>query len=121
MSEVIVYPSAARTATPTAVDLNLEQFNCNALLLLIDVTAVGVTPSVVPTIDGIDVASGKTFNLLTGAALTAIVTRTLRVGPGLVVAANLAANDYTPEQVRITMTHGNGVTITYSVTAHLIQ
>ncbi len=121
MSEIVVYPSAARTATPTAVDIPLDVQNATALLLLIDVTAVGVTPTVVPTIDGIDTLSGKLFNLLTGAALTAVVTRALRVAPGLVVAANLAANDHLPDKVRITMTHGNGITITYSVSAHVIQ
>lgn len=121
MSELVIYPSAARTATPTAVDISIDAQNATALLLLIDVTAVGVTPSVVPTIDGVDTLSGKLFNLLTGAALTAVVTRRLSVGPGLVVAANLTANEHLPDKVRITMTHGNAVTITYSVSAHVIQ
>jgi hypothetical protein len=121
MSEIVVYPSAARTGTPAPVDIAVDQQNATALLLLIDVTAVGVTPSVVPTIDGVDVLSGKLFNLLTGTALTAVVTRRLSVAPGLVVAANLVANEHLPDRVRVTMTHGNGVTITYSVSAHLIQ
>jgi len=121
VSEIVVYPSAARTATPPAVDLQVDTSNGRGLVLLIDVTAVGVTPSVVPTIDGVDLASGKTWNLLTGAALVAVVTRPLRVAPSLVAAANLTAQDILPEKIRITMTHGNGITITYSVTAHLIQ
>lgn len=120
MSELVVYPSAARTATPIAVDIDLVAVG-RGLLLVVDVTAVGVTPSVVPTIDGVDVASGKTFNLLTGAALTAVVTRRLVVAQGITVAANLSAADVLPERVRITMTHGNGITITYSVTAHLLS
>ncbi len=122
MSEVVVYASAARTATPAAVDLATDDNrNARALVLLIDVTAVGVTPSVVPTIEGVDVASGKVWPILTGAAIVAVLTRALRVAPLLVAVANLTAQDVLPERVRITMTHGNGITITYSVTAHLIQ
>lgn len=122
MSEVVVYASAARTATPTAVDLAIDDNrNARALVLLIDVTAVGVTPSVVPTIEGVDVASGKVWPILTGAAIVAVLTRALRVAPLLVAVANLTAQDILPERIRITMTHGNGITITYSVTAHLIQ
>jgi len=121
VSEIVVYPSAARTATPAAVDISLDTQNATALLLLIDVTAITLTPSVVPTIDGIDTLSGKLFNLLTGAALVAVVTRRLSVGPGLVVAANLVANEHLPDKVRITMTHADADSITYSVAAHLIQ
>jgi len=45
----------------------------------------------------------------------------LRIAPGLAAAANVAANDVVPERIRLTMTHGNGITITYIATAHLIS
>lgn len=118
MSETVVYPSAARTATPAAFTLDIHRVR--NLLVLIDVTAIGVAPSVVPTIDGVDVATGKLFPILAGAALTAIATRVLKVGPGITVAANLSVADIVPERIRITMTHGNADSITYAVTAHLI-
>lgn len=118
---VSVYASAARTATPTAVTVPTGRFN--ALHLVIDVTAVTATPSVVCTIDGYDPISGKYYNLLTSAALTdagAPYTRVLKIGRGLPVTANLSANDVLPSVVRVTMTHGDADSITYSVAATLI-
>lgn len=119
MSETTAYASAARTATPAAVVLDLARIR--ALVVVIDVTAVGVTPSVTPLIEGMDVASGKSWTLLQGAALVAVGTTVLKVAPGLVAAANVAANDIVPERIRLTMTHGNGISITYVATLHLIS
>jgi hypothetical protein len=121
MSETIAYASAARTATPTPYVLELSCIS--GLVVVVDVSAIVTAPSVVVTIDGVDTASGKFWNLLTSTALTAVTgatPRVLRVGRGLTAAANLVANDLVPEKVRITMTHGNGDSITYSVVAHIL-
>jgi hypothetical protein len=93
------------------------------LVVVIDVTAIVTAPSVVLTIDGVDAVSGKFWNLLTATALTAVTgatPRVLRIGKGLLAAANLTANDLVPEKVRFTMTHGNGDSITYSAVAHIL-
>lgn len=119
---VSVYASAARTATPTAVTVPAGRYNW--LHLVIDVTAVTSTPSVVCTIDALDTISGKYYNLLTSAALTesgAPYTRVLKVGPGLPVTANLSANDVLPSTIRVTMTHADSDSITYSVGATLMD
>jgi len=121
VSEYTCYLSAARTATPGARTLDLSRVR--GLILVIDVTAIGPAPSVVPTIDGVDVVSGKFWNLLTGAALTAVTgstPRVLKIMPGITPAANIAVADVLPEQIRLTMTHGNADSITYSVCAHLL-
>jgi hypothetical protein len=76
---------------------------------------------VVPTIDGFDAASGKYYNLLTGAAIATTGTVVLKIAPFLVVAANVAVSDLLPEVIRITLTHGNANSITYSVSAHLMR
>lgn len=118
---VSVYASAARTATPTAVTVPTGRFK--SLHLVIDVTAITSTPSVVCTVDGLDPVSGKYYNLLTSAALTESgvpYTRVLKIGPGLPVTANLSANDVLPSTVRVTMTHGDADSITYSVAATLV-
>lgn len=115
-----VYASAARTATPTAVTVQVGRYNY--LHLACDVTAVTATPSVVVTIDGLDPVSGKYYNLLTSAALTdsgSPYTRMLKIGPGLPVTTNVSANDVLPDTIRITMTHGDSDSITYSVGANL--
>jgi len=119
MGALTVYASAARTATPTAAKLAVAR--ARALFVVVDVTA-GTTLSIVPTIDGWDELSQKWFNLLTGASITGVVAaRVLRVGPGLVAAANLTANDYLPETVRVVMTHSNANSATYSVSAHQLR
>ena len=120
MSVQTVYASAARTATPTAVTISTRR--AKALFVVINVTAATATPSVVPTIDGYDSTSDTWFNLLTGAAITdANGDVRLRVGNGLPVTANVSANDYLPDRVRVVMTHGDADSITYSVSAHLVD
>lgn len=119
MKTVTVYASAARTATPTAVTLPAGRYNY--LNLTIDATAVTATPSVVVTVDALDPVSGKYYNLLTSAAITAISTTVLRIGPTLTAVANLAANHALPDTIRVTMTHGDADSITYSVGAALMD
>jgi len=115
---VTVYASAARTATPTAVEVP-----CGAhrgLHLVIVVTAITASPSVVPTIDGYDPVSGTWYNLLTGSAITATGTTVLKIYPGIATIANAAASDVLPATIRVTCTHGDADSATYSVAAHLV-
>lgn len=119
MKTVTAYASAARTATPTAASVPAGRYNF--LRVVIDVTAITATPSVVVTIDGLDPVSGKYWNLLTSAAITATGTTVLTVGPGLPVTANVSANQVLPDTLRITMTHGDADSITYTVAAHLMD
>ena len=115
--EQTIYASAARTATPTAV--NVASKGRQRLHLVIDVTAVAATPSVVATIDGYDSLSGKYYNLLTATAITATGTTVLKIGPGLAASANSSATDFLPGTWRLTMTHADADSITYSVAAHM--
>lgn len=119
MSQKEIYASAARTATPTAVVLNTSR--AKGLRLVIDATAIAATPSVVVTIDAVDSLSGKFVNLLTSAAITAVSVTTLTIALGVTVAANLSASTPLGDSVRITLTHGDADSITYSVAAHLIR
>ena len=117
---VTVYASAARTATPTAVTLPSGRYNY--LNLVIDVTAVTATPSVVVTIDGLDPISGKYTNILTSAASTdsgSPQTVVLKIGPGLPVTNNVSANAVLTDTLKVTVTHGDSDSITYSVGANL--
>ncbi len=114
------YASAARTATPTAVVMT-PSAEGKVLHLVINVTAVTSTPSVVPTIDYIDELSGAAYNILTGAAITATGTTVLKIGLGLTAAANTVANDALGNVVKLTMTHGNANSITYSVSYRIFE
>lgn len=116
--QITVYASAARTATPTAVEIGTS--GVRGLHLVIDVTAITATPSVVPTIDGYDALSTKWFNLLTGVAITATGTTVLKIYPGVTAVANAAAADVLPGKIRIVLTHGDADSATYTVAAHLM-
>jgi hypothetical protein len=117
MAEKVIYASAARTATPTAVVVNAGR--SKELRIVIDVTAVSATPSVVFTVDMIDSTSGKFPNIITSAAITATGTTVLTVALGVTVAANVAVSAPLPQNFRVVATHADADSITYSVTAHL--
>lgn len=106
-----IFASTARTATESAT------FACGTLggIFIIDATAVTATGSVVFTILGCDPASGKTYTILASAAIVGTGTTVLRVHPELTAAANTIAKDMLPAAVKVTATHANGVSVTYSV------
>lgn len=111
--------SAARTATPT-----LDQFRigpCDALIVVIDVTAIAATPSVVFTIQGYDEVSGSTWDLLVSAAVTAVSTTVLQITPGMLAAANLKADEIVPITITGTAVHADADSITYSVAGMVVR
>lgn len=107
-----VYASAARTATPTAVTVDVGRFR--GCLVYIDTTAAGSSPSTVPKIEAV-ASNGQVYALLTGAAITGVGQVALKVYPGITAATNVAVSDVPPERVKVTMTHGNATSHTYSV------
>ncbi len=114
-----ILPSLARTATVTGDDI--KNLLSRGLHLIIDVTAVTATPSVVPKIQGKDPISGKYYDLITGAAITATGTTVLKVFPSATAATNLAVNDFLPAVFRVVMTHGNANSATYSISANMLK
>lgn len=112
-----VYASAARTASPDTVELEVAGYR--GLHLVIDCTDSAATPSVVFTILGVDRVSAKTYTILASAAVTGAGTTVLKVGPGLTAAGNLVANDVLPPVIRISAVHADSDSISYSVGASL--
>lgn len=113
-----VYESAARTATPTAPEIDTAY--ARGMHVVIDVTAVSATPSVTPSIEGYDTLSDTWYTLLTGSAITATGTTVLKIYPGIAAVANAAASDVIPSRCRVSMTHADADSITYTVAAHLM-
>jgi hypothetical protein len=115
-----VLPSAARTAAPDTLELrNLGRVT--GLIVVVDVTASAATPVVNVKIQGVDVFSGKTWDILTSADIAGTGTTVLRVRPGITPVTNVAVADALPPTVRITALHSDADSITYSVSAHLID
>lgn len=112
-----VYASAARTATPDTQELELPG-GVKYGAFVLDVTAVTATPSLTMKVEGVDRVSGKVWTILADAAVSTVSTSTLFIGPGLTAAANAVANDFLPPVIRITVTHGDADSATYSVGAH---
>lgn len=107
----IVFASAARTAT-VSVTMSTQ---CLGGVFIIDCTAVTATPSVVFTIAGVDPASDKAYTILASAAITGTGTTVLRIHPSFTAAANTIAKDVLPQALKITATHADADSITYSV------
>lgn len=105
MSQRTVYASAARTATPTAVIVTPRQGE-STLRVIVDVTAITSTPSITVTVDVFDTAANKYVTVLTSSAITTVSSNALTVVTGIA------------GRVRVTVTHGNANSITYTVGAH---
>jgi len=110
----VLKKSAARIATPSPSVL--EGINLRNMHIIIDVTAVTATPSVQVAIEGLDPASGDYYELLAAiVAITATGTTILKLGESIVPAAGLAEQDFIPDTTRISFTHADADSITYSV------
>jgi len=110
-----VLASAARTAAPDTHEFDASRCDYSALYVVIDVTAIAATPSITVTVSGVDYVSGKVFTVLASAAITATGTTVLHIGPGITAAANAQEDQHVPPVFRVTVTHGDADSITYSV------
>ena len=110
-SDATLLASAARTTTQTVEITNKH----SGAHIIIDATVDPATASVTPTIDGFDPASGKWYNILTGAAVTAVGTTVLTIHPWITASANVKANDFLPEVFRVVMTVADTDSLTYSI------
>lgn len=109
-----ILPSAARVAT-ASVDTNTSKDL--GIQYVINVTVDPASASVVPTISGVDPVSGAVYTLLVGSAITGTGITVLQVHPEMAAVANLVGNAMLPQVTRLTMTHADGDSITYSVSA----
>lgn len=117
----IIYPSAARTAIPVA--LNSEEeiggSDWEQLTVIVNVTVDPASASIACLIDGYDAASATWVNLLTSAAITGVGTTIMQIGPRVTTAANVARNIPIPPRCRVRMTVVDTDSMTYSVGAWL--
>lgn len=115
---IVVYASAARTASPTPLEF-VNKTN-RGVHVYIDVTASADTPSVVFNIQGKDAISGDWYTLLASAAITGVSTTLLRVEPAVTDDANLVEGAQLPRNWRVQAVHADADSITYSVGANLL-
>ncbi len=113
-----LYASAARTATPTASIVSMR--GRRGVQIVIVATASADTPSVVATVQCHDALSDTFYTVLTSAAITGAGTTVLTVYPGATAVANVSTGNVIPDLFKVVMTHADGDSITYSVSAHLL-
>lgn len=111
-SSAVALASVARTAT---TQVFFTPGDHDALEVLINLTAFAVAASLTPSIEAYDPASDTWETLLTGVAIVANGAQSIRVGGFYTAAANVAAQRALAPQMRITLTHGNANSHTYSV------
>jgi len=85
--------------------------------VFIDCTVSADTPSVTFSIEEKDPVGGDYKSILTSAAVTAAITApvVLTVYPGCIAVANVVLNEPLPRTWRVTATHADTDSITYSV------
>lgn len=106
-----ILASAARTASVQGGDE--KNYHAKGVIVVLDVTATNNAPSIVLKIQG--KVAGKYYDILEGAAVTGISTNIYRVHPDLTDSPNLIAKDILPQDWRVTVTHDNDNSITYSI------
>lgn len=116
--EITLLASAQRTASENSADQ--DNLHWRGLVVVIDVTAASLTPSVVFTIKGKSSLGSDYYTILASAAVTGTGQTVLKIYPGLATAANAAANDVLPRVWRVEAVHGDTDPITYSVSANLL-
>lgn len=116
----LVSLSAAGVGTTNGAD----QANVNArgVQVVVDITAIsGTAPTLTVKLQGKDAASGKYYDLLTSAALSATGTTLLTLYPGAAATANVSSPQVLPATWRVIGTVG-GTTpaVTATVGASLV-
>lgn len=111
--------SAARTATPAAITVRTDR--ARGCVIVVDATAVTATPAVTVKVEGVDPTSGAVYTILQSAAIATVSVTNLRIYPGITAAANVAASDVLPQTIKVTFTHGDADSITYSAGLVLID
>ncbi len=113
---LVVFPSAARTAT-TVVSADIVNSQYSQAQILINVSAF-TSGTYTPTIQGKDPVSGNYYTLLTGIAISGTGETVLHIGAPVPL-ANAATGAFLPQTWRISLAGASTPSMTFSVGAFL--
>jgi len=93
----------AAAGAQTTYTSDLQNVTGSGLTAVVDITALsGTSPTLTVTIQGKDNASGKYYDILVGATLSATGTTVMRIYPGIIQTnTNAIASFVVPEWYRI--------------------
>lgn len=126
-STLTILASQARTATPTDASLTISDAGeftdtITDVQFVVDVTALALTPSIQPFLEGLDPLSNKFYDLVAAITPVTIVgTTTIKYGVNTAVLANDANQGFIPKVFRLRMVHADTDSITYSVGMNYLQ
>lgn len=116
MSGTVIAPGSYTADQTVGVSSVSGHGQPEVVAFFIDITDLQAdTPSITVSIGMIDIASGKTINILTSALLSTVASTILRIGPELGGSANLVAQDIVPENMEVFVDHTDAKPITYSI------
>lgn len=117
--QITLYASAARTATPTAVVVDAmdyvnpdEKTHLVSVTVVTNTTAIAATPSVTCLIGNYNPIADAYYDIEAGTTITA-------TGTNLTHASLLGGGFQPTNKFRVTMSHADADSITYSVHANL--
>lgn len=105
-------PSAARTATTSSAAQTF--YAIKGLQIFLKVTAITATPSITLSVECQNPVDGSYFTLCTFGAVTSVSDNLYQIYPGLASSGN-SYNGLVSRVFRITVTHADADSITYSV------
>ena len=121
-TEVTLLASAARTASTSSSDQT--NFGARGVIITLDVTAISATPSITLAVEHKDSVASNYEKLLDATAVTATGTHTYIVYPGADTTARedvVEASGWPIGRTwRVTVTHADADSITYSVAASYV-
>jgi len=117
----LLLASAARTAAINTPDQKNVTNKWRGVHLYIDITADPSSAVVTFTIEGKDPRTATYYPLLVSADLAATGFVVLKIYPGIIVVADLAANDVLPHEWRVSVAVADTDSMTYSISASLLR
>lgn len=115
MSNLVDQAVIASTVVSAAgtVTKQVDTAGARSCVVVINVTAFS-TGTLTVTVSGLS-AQGVPWTILASTALAAVATTTLKIGPGLPVAANASANDVVPGNLQISAAAATSPSLTYTI------
>jgi len=114
-----VMASAAHTTTNNSG--SQTNLSAQGAHIIWDISATGGAVLLTPSVQALDVASGKWYDVLVGSLQVTTGTIVLKIHPGLPGVANKTAADGLPVTWRFVVTHGNATSATYSVGVNYLE
>jgi hypothetical protein len=119
--EIQILPSAARSAAPAFPDFLNTPTIYDGIEVALDLTAFTTAASLTINIQEWVPSKQAYVTVLSSPVIAANGTTFLRMFPMAAEVANLSRSAFLPKKWRVTVTHGNGNSHTYSLDVQLIR